>query len=103
MPEVARGAVASTGGRSVRRGSIAGPVPADESDEAMKTRVIFYLIGGVLLLGAGLSSLGDGASVPDLITIACGVLILALAGWQYSRSHGADQRSPGDDVERPHR
>ncbi|KQQ00097.1 MULTISPECIES: hypothetical protein [unclassified Rathayibacter] len=57
----------------------------------MKTRVIFYLIGGVLILGAGISSaVTDGATVPDVITIACGVLILALAGWQYSRSHGSD-------------
>jgi hypothetical protein len=31
------------------------------------------------------------------------VLILALAGWQYRRSHGPDERTPGDDVERPHR
>lgn len=69
----------------------------------MKTRVIFYLIGGVLLLGAGISSLGDGVSVPDIITVLCGVLILALAGWQYRRSHGPDERTPGDDVERPRR
>ncbi|SMH42043.1 hypothetical protein SAMN06295885_1864 [Rathayibacter oskolensis] len=61
----------------------------------MKTRVIFYLIGGVLILGAGISSATTGgASVPDLITIACGVLILALAGWQYSRSHGAEADPP---------
>ncbi|QHC65326.1 hypothetical protein GSU68_01205 [Rathayibacter sp. VKM Ac-2759] len=59
----------------------------------MKTRVIFYLIGGVLILGAGISSAADGVTVPDIITIACGVLILALAGWQYRRSHGADSDS----------
>ncbi|MWV48460.1 hypothetical protein GRS96_04115 [Rathayibacter sp. VKM Ac-2803] len=52
----------------------------------MKTRVILYLIGGVLLLGAGISSAADGVTVPDIITIVCGVLILALAGWQYFRS-----------------
>ncbi|QHC57361.1 hypothetical protein [Rathayibacter sp. VKM Ac-2760] len=70
----------------------------------MKTRVIFYLIGGVLLLGAGISSaMKDGVSVPDVLTIVCGVLILALAGWQYHRSQSAAERSPGDDVERPHR
>lgn len=64
----------------------------------MKTRVIFYLLGGVLILGAGISStISGGASLPNLITIGIGVLILALAGWQFAQSYGADARDRDSD------
>ncbi|KZX20050.1 hypothetical protein ACH61_02836 [Rathayibacter tanaceti] len=57
----------------------------------MKTRVIFYLVGGVLVLGAGINSVAStGFSVPNLLTMLCGALILAIAGWQALRSWRAD-------------
>lgn len=82
------------------RGTMARRSRPDESDEAVKTRVIFYLLGGVLVLGAGISStVSSGVSVPNVITIVLGVVVLALAGWQFSRSYGADARDR--DVEPP--
>lgn len=57
------------------------------NDGTVKTRVIFYLLGGVFLLGSGISSASTGgASLPNLLTMLCGALILALAGWQALRS-----------------
>jgi hypothetical protein len=65
----------------------------------VKTRVIFYLLGGVFVLGAGINSVvGSGFSVPNLLTMLCGALILAIAGWQALRSYRSD---PDRDVEPP--
>ncbi|MCM6763280.1 hypothetical protein NB037_12710 [Rathayibacter sp. ZW T2_19] len=59
------------------------------------SRVVFYLIGGVLILGSGISSAMQGdVSVPDIITIVCGLAILALAAWEYFRTQ---KRESGSD------
>ncbi|AZZ56792.1 hypothetical protein [Rathayibacter iranicus] len=72
----------------------------DGSGGAVKTRVIFYLLGGVFVLGAGINSVAStGFSVPNLLTLLCGVLILAIAGWQAARSWRSD--SSDRDVEPP--
>ncbi|MBF4463035.1 MULTISPECIES: hypothetical protein [unclassified Rathayibacter] len=54
----------------------------------MKTRSILYLLGGVFVLGAGINTAvaAHGVSVPSLVTMACGALILAIAGGQALRS-----------------
>jgi hypothetical protein len=58
------------------------------------SRVVFYLIGGVLILGSGISSAMQGdVSVPDVITIVCGLAILALAVWEYLRSQKRESES----------
>ncbi|WP_146076748.1 hypothetical protein [Rathayibacter tritici] len=79
--------------RSSRAQAVASSVLCrlEGSGGTVKTRVIFYLLGGVFVLGAGINSVAStGFSLPNLLTMLCGALILAIAGWQALRSWRAD-------------